>query len=175
MLMRAVSLASLALMLCTSVSYAGECEIRASNLDNFARFRLGQRLRALPKGVKRLPNCAVYRKYHTFDCEFTDGEGSSYLASGHGIVKIERVPKASSPLPLPPPLRFGMSADEAASALSAMDPKMVLTRGHGDIGDSLDTGECLRDTHGITYHLILDFDKTAGLNKLTAAFDTAED
>jgi hypothetical protein len=68
-----------------------------------------------------------------------------------------------------------MSVDEAAEALSAMDPKIVLTKSHDDKGDSLGTGECLKDSHGITYYLILSFDKTAGLDKLTAAFDTAED
>ncbi len=175
MLVRAVSWACFALMLCTCAAYAADCEIRPSNLDNFAHYRLGQRLRALPKGVKRLPNCGVYRRSHTFDCEFVDNEVSSYLASGHEIVKVERVPTASSTLPLPPPLRFGMSVEEAINALSAMDPKMVLTRSHDDGGDSLSTGECLKDSHGITYYLSLSFGKTEGLNGLAAAFDTAED
>jgi hypothetical protein len=165
----------LAIAIYASTAYAEDCEVRPSNLDDFGHHRLGQRLKALPKGVKRLPNCAVYRKYHTFDCEFVDAYGNSYLASGHEIVKLERVPVKSYSRPLPRPLRFGMTIEEATSALTAMDPKINLTTDHSDGGSSLDTGECLKDRHGVTYFLSLRFDEAGGLSKVTAAFDTAED
>ena len=172
--MRILYLACLMVPLLISAAYAGECEIRPSDLDYFAQFRLGQRLRILPKGVKKEPNCAVYRKYHTFDCGFADAYGNSYIASGHEIVKVERVP-ASSAMRLPSPLRFGMTMEEASSALSALDPKVVWTTDHGDKTDTLSSGECLKDKHGITYALTLDFDHGDGLSKVSAAFETSED
>jgi hypothetical protein len=171
---RTFFLVGLTAALCVSAAYASDCEVRPSNLDGFGHFRLGQRLRALPKGVKTLPNCAVYPKYHSFDCEFTDADGNSYLASGHEIVRLERVPGASSAPPLPNPLKFGMSLEDATSALAAMDPKLQLTKYHSEDGASLDTGECLKDSHGITYALTLEFDKAGRLNKLSASFETAE-
>jgi hypothetical protein len=170
-----VFLVGLATVFYVSAAYATDCEMRPSNLDGFGHFRLGQRLRTLPKGVKALPNCAVYPKYHSFDCEFTDADGNSYLASGHEMIRLERVPTASSALPLPNPLKFGMSLEDATSALAAMDPKLELTKYHSEDGDSLDTGECLKDSHGITYALTLEFDKAGRLNKLSASFETAED
>jgi len=164
----------LAIALCSSAVYA-DCNVRPSNLDDFARYRLGQRLKALPKGVKKLPNCAVYRKYHTFDCEFVDADGNSYIASGHGIVKVERMLAASSSSLLPPPLKFGMTIEEVSGALSALDPEVNWTTYHEDKVDRLSSGECLKDSHGVTYGMDLEFDHGGGLNKVTASFDTAED
>jgi hypothetical protein len=171
---RTVFLAGFTTIFCLSAAYASDCEMRPSNLDGFGHFRLGQRLRALPKGVKTIPNCAVYPKYHSFDCEFVDTDGNSYLASGHAIVRLIRVPSTSSASPLPAPLKFGMSMEDATSAFAAMDPKIRLTKYHSEDGDSLDTGQCLKDSHGISYALTLDFDKAGRLNKLTAGFETAE-
>jgi hypothetical protein len=171
---RIVFLIGLIITLDVSAAYASDCDVRPSNLDDFGRFRLGQQLRTLPKGVKRLPNCAVYPKQHAFDCEFADASGNSYLASGHEIVRLERVPVTSSASPLPNPLKFGMPIKEAVTALTAMDPKLNLRTIHRDEGDSLETGECLKDRHGITYYLSLQFDKAGRLNKLTAGFPTAE-
>jgi hypothetical protein len=172
---RIVFLAGLMTALCGSAVHAMDCKIRQSNLDSFARFRLGQHLNALPKGVTRLPNCAVYHRYRAFDCEFVDADGTRYLASGHGIVKLERGPEKSAALPLSYPLKFGLKFEDARRILSAIDPKIEFTTSHSEHGYTMETGECLKDRNGITYYFVVDFDKAGRLNKLTAAFDTAED
>jgi hypothetical protein len=172
---RAVFLYGLTGALCVSAAYAKDCEIRPSNLDAFAHYRLGQRLKALPKGVKRLPNCTLYVKFHGFDCEFVDADGTHYLASDQQISKLERGPEISPSLPPTYPLKFGMKFDDARRILSAMDPKIEFTSSHSDQGYAMDTGECLKDSHGITYYFAVNFDKAGRLNKLTAAFDSAGD
>jgi len=146
---RTVFLAGLTAALCVSAAYAKDCEIRPSNLDAFGRYRLGH-LRALPKGVRVIPKCAVSRKYHSFDCEFVDADGTHYLAADDEIAKLERGPEKSTKLPQSYPLKFGMPFEEARRILSAMDPKIEFTTSHSDKGYGIDTGECLKDSRGIT-------------------------
>ncbi|HVW75191.1 MAG TPA: hypothetical protein VHC39_16255 [Rhizomicrobium sp.] len=107
---RTVFLAGLAVALCNSAAYAKDCEIRSSELDAFAQYRRGP-LKAMPKGVKRLPHCAVYPKYHAYDCEFVDAEGTRYLAADNDIAKIVRRARTSRNLPLSYPLKFGMPVE----------------------------------------------------------------
>jgi hypothetical protein len=171
---RTVFLAGLTVALCASTAYAKDCEIRQSNLDVFARYRLGH-LKAIPGGVKRLANCAVDLKYHSFDCEFVDADGTHYTTADDEIAKLERGPERSSALPPSYPLKFGMPFEDARRILSAMDPKIEFTDSHSDDGYGIETGECLKDSHGVTYYFVVDFDKAGRLNKLTAAFVTAED
>jgi hypothetical protein len=172
---RTICLAGFTAMFCVSAAYASDCEVRPSNLDAFAKYRLGQPLRALPSGVKRLPHCAVYVKHHDFDCEFVDADGTHYLAADRQITKLERGPEMSAALPPSFPLKFGMPFEEARGILSSLDPKIEFTASHSDEGYGIDTGECLKDSHGVTYYFVVDFDKAGRLNKLTAAFVTAED
>jgi hypothetical protein len=157
---------------CAFAAHAADCQMRVSNLDNFARFRVGQPIKVLPKGVKRAPNCTVYRKYHTFDCGFTDPDGNSYIASGHGISRVDRELGASS-FPLPSPLVPGMSMEEAVKVLSAANPTMKLIRNYSETGGSLTTPECLKNRYG-SYYLSLGFDKAGRMNGLSAGLNTAE-
>lgn len=53
---RAVFLASLAAMFSASTVHAEDCELRPSNLDAFAKHRLG-RLRSIPSDLKQLSRC----------------------------------------------------------------------------------------------------------------------
>ncbi len=160
---------------CASASYGADCKIRHSDLDGFAKYRLGH-LRALPKGVRTFPHCAIYRKYHTFDCEFVDADGTHYTAANNEIAKLERGPETSATLPATYPLKFGMPVKDAVRAISAMDAKIELTTRHGtDSTVAMDTGECLKDSHGITYYFAAGFDKAGRLNRLSAGFETAGD
>jgi hypothetical protein len=57
-----------------------------------------------------------------------------------------------------------------------MDPKIALATRRGNDGAvAVDTGECLKDSRGVTYDFTADFDKAGRLNRLTAAFETAGD
>ena len=171
--MKAGKLFLAGLVFCASAVHAAACEKRSSNLGDFARFPLGMRLKALPQGVKRLPNCAIYREYHAFDCEFMDAEGSSFLASGHAIARVKRPLHRSSALPAGYPLTPGMSMEDAAKVLSAANPAMKLMIDHKVGRGSIITPECLKNRYG-SYYLALDFDKEGGLDHLTAGYDTAE-
>ena len=173
---RTVFLIGLAAMLCVSAAHAKDCGIQPSNLDAFGHYRLGQHLKAIPKGVTKLPDCTENPKHHYFDCEFTDADGNAYLVGeGDEIARLQRRPEISPASPLPYGLRFGMPLKDAARALSAADPGVTMMAGHNEDGDFLTSGECLKDRHGITYSFDLGFDKTGGLNEVTAAFETAED
>jgi hypothetical protein len=168
-------LAVLTAALCASAAYAKDCEIRPSNLDAFGKYRLGH-LRAIPRSVKRLPHCAVYPKYHTSDCEFVDADGTHYTTADDEIAKLERGPQNSAALPSSYPLKFGMLYEDARKILSDMDPKIDFSSdGSAEKGYSIDTGECLKDSRGITYYFSAKFDKADRLNKLTAAFETSQD
>lgn len=168
---RSVFLAGL--IVCASVLDAEACRKRSSNLANFARFPIGMRLKALPAGVKRLPNCAIYRDYGTFDCAFVDSEGSEFLASGKAIARVDRDLYSSSILPEGYPLRPGMSMKDAAKILTAANPTMKLLFDHKGKGGSLFAPECLKNQF-VTYYLDLKFDETGGLKHLTAGYDTPE-
>jgi hypothetical protein len=167
-------LVGLAAMLGISTAYAKDCEIRPSNLDAFGRYRLGH-LRAIPKDAKRLPRCTVYRKYHTFDCEFVDADGTHYTTADDEIAKIVRRPDDSAALPPNYPLKFGMPLEEAHRILSAMDPKIDFAAGCAKSGCDIGTGECLKDSRGVTCWFSAYFDKGRRLNRLEAGFVTAED
>ena len=170
---RTVILAGLAAALCVSAAYAEDCEIRPSELDAFGKYRLGP-LKAMPKDAKRLAHCAVYPKYHAYDCEFVDAEGTHYIATDHEISTVMRPARAASGLPPSYPLKFGMPLEEAYRILSAMDPKI----GFGITGekkDNIQTGECLKDSRGITYGFSAHFGKDGRLDRLKAAFLTEGD
>lgn len=167
--------AALATALCASAAHAKDCEIRPSNLDAFGKYHLGP-LRALPKDVRVIPKCAVSRKYHYFDCEFVDAQGTDYLAVDHEIAKLERGPEKSTVLPPSYPLKFGMSFGEVRRILSVTDPKIEFSAGSSPGKSySIDTEECLKSSRGITYYFSAQFDGAGRLNKLTAAFEVAED
>lgn len=68
-----------------------------------------------------------------------------------------------------------MPIEEARRTLSAINPKMEFSAGRSDRGYSIDTDECLKNSHGAIYYFVANFDKDGRLNKLTAAFETAED
>jgi hypothetical protein len=161
------------LMFCVSAAHAQVCETRSSNLGNFARFPIGMTLKVLPKGIKREPNCTVYRKNHSFDCGFTEGDGSSYIASGHEIVRVERDLQSSSALPPGYPLKYGMAMEDAAKILSAANPTMKLKMDHSGAGGGLTTPECLKNRYG-SYYFSLSFDKAGGLVGMAAGYDTPE-
>jgi len=171
---RTLLLAGLTVAFCASTAFAKDCEIRPSNLDAFGRYPLGH-LKAIPRGVRRLPHCAVSRKYHSFDCEFVDAEGTHYTAADDEIAKVERGPEISAALRPSYPLKFGMRFEEARRTLSAMDPKMEFSAGQSDRGYSIDTDECLKNSRGVIYYFVADFDKAGRLNKLRAGFETAGD
>jgi hypothetical protein len=163
----------LAALLHIPPAYAADCEPRLSDLDHFARFRIGQPLKALPKGVKRLPNCFVDRKYHSFDCAFEDADGASYIAGGHEVTLVERDFAGSSVSSSPSPLKPGISLDEATRLLAAANPTMEFTTSHSDNGSSIFTPECLKNRYGV-YYLSLSFDKADRLAGLSAGFITPE-
>jgi hypothetical protein len=170
-----VFLAGLTAALCVSAAYAKDCEIRPSELDGFAQYRLGP-LKAMPKDVKRLAHCAVYPKHHAYDCEFVDAEGTHYIAADHDIAKIVRRARTSPNLPASYPLKFGMKVEEAHRILSAMDPKIDFSSaGAKGKGYDIDTGQCLKNSLGVEYWLTAHFDKDGRLNRLEAAFETSGD
>jgi len=171
--MKTRSLFLAGLMFCASILDAEACKKRSSSLGDFARFPIGMPLKALPAGVKRLPNCAIYREYHTFDCAFVDSEGSEFLASGKAIARVDRDLHSSSILPQGYPLKPGMSMKDAAEVLAAANPTMKLLVDHKGKGGSVFAPECLKNRFA-TYYLDLKFDKAGGLKHLTAGYDTPE-
>lgn len=147
--------------------------MQSSNLDDIARLRFGQKLSKLPKGVKTLPNCYIEPKRPAFDCEFIDADGNAYLVEGKEIVRLERRPEIASRSPLPYRLKFGMPIPDVVRALAAQDRKIFWMIKPVDNDEFVvDTGECLKDRHGLVYGFIAEFDKTGRLNKIRASFIT---